>query len=39
VDREGALPALVQMRADHTGRADGEAIDRRLRETLAESLY
>jgi len=39
VDRESALPSFGQMLADHTGRADGEAIDRRLRETLAESLY
>lgn len=39
VDRRTALPSFGQMLADHTGRSDGEAIDRRLREALAESLY
>ncbi len=39
VDRESALASFGQMLADHTGRSDGEAIDRRLRETLTESLY
>ena len=39
VDRKTALPSFGQMLADHTGRSDGEAIDRRLRETLPETLY
>ena len=39
VDRKTALPSFGQMLADHTGRCDGEAIDRRLRETLPETLY
>ncbi len=39
VDRESALASFGQMLADHTGRSDGEAIDRRLRETLPEMLY
>ena len=39
VDRKTALPSFGQMLADHTGRSDGEAIDRRLRETLPGTLY
>lgn len=39
VDRKTALPSFGQMLADHTGRSDGEAIDRRIRETLPETLY
>ena len=39
VDRKTALPSFGQMLADHTGQGDGEAIDRKLRETLPEMLY
>ena len=39
VDRKTALPSFGRMLADHTGQSDGEAIDRRLRETLPETLY
>ena len=39
VDRKTALPSFGQMLADHTGKSDGEAIDRRIREALPETLY
>ena len=39
VDRKTALPSFGQMLADHTGQSDSEAIDRRIRETLPETLY
>ena len=39
VDRKTALPSFGKMIADHAGLADGEAIDRRLREKRSESLY
>ena len=40
VDRRAALPSFGQMLADHIGLPDdGEAIDRRLREKLPETLY
>ncbi len=39
VDRKTALPSFGTMIADHAGLADGEAIDRRLREKLRETLY
>ena len=39
VERKTALPSFGQMLADHTGRSDGEAIDRRIRESLSETLY
>ena len=39
VDRGSALPSFGQMIADHAGLADGEAIDRRLREKAGETLY
>ena len=39
LDRKTALPSFGQMIADHAGLADGEAIDRRLREKLGETLY
>lgn len=39
VDRDTALPTFGRMIADHAGLADGEAIDRRLREKLGETLY
>ena len=39
VDRESALPSFGRMIADHAGLADGEAIDRRLRTRLRETLY
>ena len=39
VDREAALPSFGRMLADHTGRSDGDAIDRGLRKALAETLY
>ena len=39
VDRKTALPSFGTMLADHAGLADGEAIDRRLRKRLGETLY
>ena len=39
VDRKAALPSFGTMLADHAGLADGEAIDRRLREKQSETLY
>ena len=39
VDRKTALPSFGTMLADHAGLADGEAIDRRLRKKLRETLY
>ena len=40
VDRKATLPSFGQMLADHVGLPDhGEAIDRRLREKLPETLY
>ena len=39
VDRKTALPSFGQMIADHAGLADGEAIDRKLREKSRETLY
>ena len=39
VERKTALPSFGQMLADHTGQSDGEAIDRRIRESLSETLY
>ena len=39
VDRKTALPTFGQMIADHAGLADGEAIDRRLRDKTQETLY
>lgn len=39
VDRKTALPSFGTMLADHAGLADGEAIDRRLREKQSETLY
>ena len=39
VDRKTALPSFGTMLADHAGLADGEAIDRRLRRKLGETLY
>ena len=39
VDRKTALPSFGQMLADHTGKSDGEAIDRRIREAPPETLY
>ena len=40
VDRKTALPTFGKMIADHAGLADGEAIDRRLREEKpGETLY
>ena len=39
VDRKTALPSFGTMLADHVGLADGEAIDRKLREKLRETLY
>ena len=39
VDRKTALPTFGKMIADHAGLADGEAIDRRLRDKLGETLY
>ena len=39
-DRKTALPTFGKMIADHAGLADGEAIDRRLREEKpGETLY
>ena len=39
VDRKTALPTFGKMIADHASLADGEAIDRRLDEKPAETLY
>ncbi len=39
VDRKSALPSFGTMLADHAGLADGEAIDRKLREKQSETLY
>ena len=39
VDRKTALPTFGRMIADHAGLADGEAIDRRLRDKTPETLY
>ena len=39
VDRKTALPTFGRMIADHAGLADGEAIDRRLRDKTQETLY
>ena len=39
VDRGSALPSFGTMIADHAGLPDGEAIDRRLREKVRETLY
>ena len=39
VDRKTALPSFGTMLADHVGLADGEAIDRKLRQKLRETLY
>lgn len=39
VDRATALPTFGRMIADHAGLADGEAIDRRLRDKTHETLY
>lgn len=39
VARKSALPSFGRMLADHVGRSDGEAIDRRLREELPKTLY
>ena len=39
VDRKTALPSFGTMIADHAGLADGESIDRRLREKTHETLY
>ena len=39
VDRRSALPSFGQMLADHVGLPDGEAIDRRLRAKVRETLY
>ena len=39
VDRRSALPSFGRMIADHVGLPDGEAIDRRLRAKVRETLY
>ena len=39
VNRKSALPSFGRMIADHAGLPDGDAIDRRLREKVRETLY
>ena len=39
VNRKSALPSFGRMIADHAGLPDGDAIDRRLRRKVRETLY